>query len=95
MTFTIDTGHEPLFKGARAFVPDWAQDQCPESYTDAQVVQSYAHHVMGQINNPKKMDTVRKHILFDWAFIRALADESPGLFDEIWTAYAERAAQFD
>lgn len=94
MTFAIDTGGR-LFTGAREFVPDWLQDQCPASYTDAQVVQAYAHHIIGDTVNPKKLDTVRKHILMNWRFLGALGEESPGLFDEVMTAFVERAQAFD
>lgn len=94
MTFSIDTG-SPLFSGAREFIPDWLQDQCPSEYTDAQVVQAYAHHIIGNATVPKKVETVRKHLLMNWRFIAALGEESPALFDEVLTAYVERATAFD
>ena len=89
MTFTIDTG-TPIDQGAIAFVSDWMRDLCPVGYSDAQTVQAYAHHIIGDMRRPAKLETVRDHLTFNWQFIRLLATEQPGLFDEIWTAYFER-----
>lgn len=89
MTFTIDTG-APTEQGAIAFVMDWMRDQCPPHYTDAQTVQAYAHHLIGDMRRPAKLETVRTHLLMNWRFIGELGRENPGLFDEIWTAYFER-----
>ena len=90
MNIVIDTGAEQQ-TGAIAYVTDWMKDLCPASYTEAQIVQAYAHHIIGDMRRPAKLDTVRHHITaFNWAFLRHIADEQPGLFDEFWTAYAER-----
>ena len=89
MSFEIDTG-TPQQPGAVGFVMDWMRDQCPTHYTDAQIVQAYAHHLMGDIRNPAKLETVIKHLLMNWRFLGELGRENPGLFTEIWTAFAER-----
>ena len=41
-SFTIDTG--TVQTGALQYVPDWAQDWCPDNATDAEKVRSYAMH---------------------------------------------------
>ena len=89
MPFEIDTGAPPQ-QGAVAFVADWLRDQCPSHYTDAQIVQAYAHHVMGDMKRPAKLATVIDHVLFNWRFIGELGRENPDLFKEIWTAFYER-----
>lgn len=90
--FEIDTGQflpaaQPT---AIDFIPDWARDICPPEYEGRQVVMMYAHHIMGDIKRPKKIETVVDHMLFNWRFLGALGRENPGLFTEIWTAFAER-----
>ena len=88
---TIDTGAEPKPVTAVDLVPGWLSDHiCPDSYSPAQIVQTYAHHMIGDMNRPRKLETVRAHILNDWNFLRLLAAENPGLFDEILCAYVER-----
>jgi hypothetical protein len=89
MTFVIETGIDAKPR-AVDFVADWLRDMCPPHYSDAQIVQAYAHHLIGDMRRPAKMETVRKHLGMNWRFIGHLADESPGLFDEIWTEYVER-----
>jgi hypothetical protein len=92
MSFEIDTGQfaPPAQQTAKDFIPDWARDQCPAEYEDWQVVQSYAHHIIGDMHRPAKLETVIKHMLMNWRFLGALGHENPGLFQEIWTAFAER-----
>lgn len=92
MSFEIDTGilTPAAPPTAKDFIPDWAQDQCPPEYEDWQIVQSYAHHIMGDMKRPAKLDTVIDHLLFNWRFLGALGRENPGLFTEIWTAFHER-----
>ena len=89
MTFAIDTGAAPQ-QGAVEYVMDWMRDTCPADYTDAQIVQAYAHHLIGDMTRPAKVETVTKHLLMNWRFIGELGRENPGLFQEIWTTYAER-----
>jgi len=88
MGFVIDTGlaeRRPI-EG----VPDWFRDGCPEGTPDDAIMRSYAYHVIGEMNNPKTMKTVREHFLAKWKFIRDIADLDPALFDEIIAAYAEQ-----
>ena len=92
MNFEIDTGQflpaaQPT---AIDFIPDWARDQCPAAYANWQVIQFYCHHVMGDMKRPAKLETVIKHLLMNWRFLGELGRENPGLFTEIWTAFAER-----
>lgn len=98
MTLVIDTGPATAPRTAVDFAADWMRDLCanwhPE-YTDAQVVQAYAHHLIGDMTRPKKIDTVRGQLAFNWAFLRCLMDENPGLFDEVMTAYVERLQGLD
>lgn len=89
MNIVIDTGAQ-LQTGAIAYVTDWLRDQCPADYTDAQIVQAYAHHIIGDMKRPAKLTTVIDHLLFDWRFIGELGRENPSLFQEIWTAFYER-----
>lgn len=93
MTFEIDTGQflPAAPPTAVDFVSDWLKDQCPPDYADWQIVQAYAHHIIGDMKRPKKLETVIEHMLFNWRFIGAVGKENPGLFTEIWAAFAERA----
>lgn len=96
MTFEIDTGAS-IAPTAVSYVPDWALDQCV-GQPDARVIAYFAQHLIGEMNPdrgdgraPKKMETVRKHFLKNWHFVRLMADEDPDLFDAILVAYGERA----
>lgn len=89
MSFTIDTGIAPQTT-ATQYAPDWFLDQYATAPDDRRVAHDYAYHLIGQMNNPKTMATVRKHVLMQWGFLRLLADEWPDVFDEFWAAYAER-----
>ena len=88
MTIIIDTGiaqDSPL-----RFVPDWFLDMHTSPGDVARVVHDYGYHLIGALQNPAKMDTVRRHTLAQWSFLRALADLHPAVFDEFICAYAER-----
>lgn len=89
MTLIIDTGPTQE-RTAIGYVPDWFRDIHSDRAEDARVVQSYAYHLISEMSRPAKQDTVRKHVLAQWGFLRLLADEEPAVFDEFWTAYAER-----
>jgi len=94
MGFEIDTGI--TVQTARSFVPGYVSDHwTPDSYTDAQVVQAYTHHLMGDMNRPKKFETVQKMVDANWGFISHLRTENPGLFIEFWTAFVERFQEAD
>lgn len=84
----IDTGvseDNPL-----RLVPDWFLDRCNDPQDVCRVVHDYAYHLIGALENPRSMATVRKHTLAQWSFLRALADLHPEVFDEFICAYAER-----
>ena len=55
----------------------------------------FRSHLIGATTGPVKMATVRDHALAQWRFLRHLADMHPTIFDEFWTAYAERAMRFE
>jgi hypothetical protein len=91
MTFEIEGIAEP--RKAVDYAADWMRDLCANwrpDYTDAQVVQAYAHHLIGDMKRPKKFETVIGQMTFNWSFLRCLADENPGLFTEVWVAFTER-----
>ena len=89
MGFAFATGLPP--QGARMFVPGYVTDSwTPDSYTDAQIVQCYAHHLMGEMKTKRRADTVREMVAANWGFLSHLMTENPGLFDEFFVAYAER-----
>jgi len=92
MTFVIDTGETA---GVRSLIPDWFLDQYAVAPDDSRAVHDYAYHLIGSVNNPKTMKTVREHTLAAWGFLRALAEMHPEVFDEFICAYAERALSFD
>jgi hypothetical protein len=88
-TFEIDTGNTTP---GMEYVPGWFLDQYNIVPDDARVVHDWAYHLIGAVNNPKKMETVRKHLLAQWGFLRVLADVHPAVFDELLVAYGERWA---
>jgi hypothetical protein len=91
MPFEIDTGlsdHDPL-----RLLPDWFRDQCADPDDWPRCARAYAEHMVGQMAGPVKLDTVRKHLLMSWSFLRELATSDPEAFDWIATEYAERVFQ--
>ena len=86
-TFTIDTGTE---RSAIDYVPGWFLDQYDTVPDERRVVHDWAYHLIGALAQPRTMATVRKHTLAQWHFLRILADQWPDVFDEFWSAYAER-----
>jgi hypothetical protein len=87
VTFVIDTGAEQRELTAVDYIPDWMRDICD---ANSDPVKAYAHHIIGSIHNPKKLETARAHLLANWQFLRLLGTENPGLWDEIWGSYWER-----
>ncbi len=88
MGFEIDTG--AFAQTARSFVPFYVTDNwAPADATDAQIVQCYVHHLMGEMREKRRADTLHKMVRANWGFLSCLLTENPGLFDEFWTAYAE------
>lgn len=67
----------------------------PEDATDAQIAHDYGYHLIWQMQNPKMMKTVRKHLLRDFAALEFVAELQPEVFDEVLMAYAERAMAFE
>lgn len=86
----IDTGHAA--SPALEQVPDWFRDEC-DTTDERRIAHDYAYHMIGEMldeNGPRKVETIRKHMLARWGFLYALADMHPDLFDEVFTSYAER-----
>lgn len=89
MTFIIDTGAQPAW-GIRDRLPDWFIDQQPEAATDAQLCFTYGQWLISEAMRPKKVETVRKHMLAAWWVLPHIAEHHPEVFDEILTTYALR-----
>jgi hypothetical protein len=96
MAFEIDTGiaeRTPI-----SYLPDWFLDQYREVPDESRAVHDFAFHLVGALHahdGPKKIETVRKHLIAQWGFLRILADMHPEVFDELLMAYARRAGAFD
>lgn len=92
----IDTGTpEENANSIKALIPAFVLDELPESVTDEDAAKAFAYHMIWKIQQPKTMDTVRKHYLANWSFLFRLADILPDHFDEVQAAYSERALAFD
>lgn len=93
MTITIDTGGVAQQPRIEQYVPDWFRDQCGDA-EPGRVAHDYAYHIIGRLTDPngaKRMETHRKNLIADWGFLKLLAEEHPEVFDEVLTAFAERA----
>lgn len=89
MTFAIDTGLSD--QSPTRFIPDWFHDIFGDTPpAPERMMHDFGYHLIGAMQNPKKLETVRRHFLKNWEFLRELAATNPGVFDEIMTAYAER-----
>lgn len=96
MTFTIDTGITEF--DPKRLLPDWFMDLYETEPSAEVAVRGYAYHLIGSLNahdGPKKLETVRRHFIAQWALIGLLAKIHPTVFDELLCAYAERAQRFD
>ena len=92
----IDTGTpEQNEISIKAFISDFVLDELPADVSDEAAARAFAYHIIWKIQQPKTMDTVRKHYLAQWAFLGRLAAILPDHFDEVQAAYAERALAFD
>jgi hypothetical protein len=89
MPFEIDTGATAEAR-PHWIIPDWFRDQLPEDADERRAVHDFAYHLIGAMQNPKTFDTVRKHVMANWEFLRTLAEMHPDVFDEFWAAYNER-----
>jgi hypothetical protein len=88
MTFIIDTGAptSPL----RDRLPDWFLDQEPQDATDARLAHDYGQWLIQEAQRPKKVATVRDHLLAAWWVLPHIARHHPEVFDEILSVYALR-----
>lgn len=87
-TFEIDTG--PDFSPLRDRLHAWFLDQQPETATDAQLAFTYGQWLITEAARPKKVETVRKHLLADWWVLPIIAQWHPEVFDEILVAFSLR-----
>ena len=71
-------------------LPTWFLDQQPDSATEAQLAFTYGQWLILEAMRPKKVETVRKHLLATWWALPIIADHHPEVFDEILTTYALR-----
>jgi hypothetical protein len=85
----------PVQFDPRNLVPSWFQDLLPADVSTEKLFHDYAYHLIGATKNPVKMATVRDHALAQWAFLKHLSAIHPDIFDEFWTAYAERVLRFE
>ena len=86
-SFTIDTGVTSIL---RERLPDWFLDQQSDTATDAQLAFTYGQWLISEAMRPKKVETVRKHLLAAWWVLPIIADHHAEVFDEILTTYALR-----
>ena len=94
MTFAIDTGQpqrawNPLQIDRCGEIRAIAVDSLPEDATQAQIDGAIALAVMGDLHTPKRLDTVRRHLMALMPLIAELARTSPASVDEIFIEYAE------
>ena len=85
--FIIDTGNKSVL---RERLSDWFLDQQDDAATDAQLAFTYGQWLISETQRPRKVETVRKHILAAWWFLPHLAEHHPEVFDELLCAYALR-----
>ncbi len=86
-TFQIDTGTTSIL---RERLPTWFLDQEPEDATDARLAHDYGQWLIGEALRPKKVETVRKHLLAAWWVLPIIADTHAEVFDEILVTYGLR-----
>ena len=51
---------------------------------------TYGQWLIGEAFRPKKVETVRKHLLAAWWVLPIIADHHPEVFDELLSVYALR-----
>ena len=97
MTLVIDTGTQeeltrPMRFGRLDSIGWDILESLPLDATQAQIDGAIAQVVMGDLRTPKRLDTVRRHLVALWPMIAPLALSSPASFDEIMSEYAERVS---
>jgi hypothetical protein len=95
-SFQIDTGVDEAPRCIRFGKLDsmaWdILEALPQDPTQAQIDGMIAQIVMGELREPKRLDTVRRRLTALWPIIAQTALTSPDTFDEILIEYAERAS---
>jgi hypothetical protein len=89
-SFEIDTGELSHLPTAFDFIDSAYLDFYVSSDRKRAVVE-FAQAIIAELEDPrgpKKLDTVRKHVIARMRFLTCLGTEHPDLFDEFWTAYA-------
>lgn len=93
MAFEIDTGvtwqHRSGFGDARM---DAILDGLPADAPQSQIDSAIYGYAIGYLREPKRLDTVRRHLLVLWPMILPLAEREPHLFDSILNEFSERAS---
>lgn len=88
MTFAINLGQPESI--LRSKLPDWFLDQQPEDATDAQLAFTYGQWLTREALRPKKVETVRTHLIAAWWALPIIAEHHPEVFDQILATYALR-----
>lgn len=91
IAINIDTTPETI----KTYISDFVLDELPDDVSGEDAARAYAYHMIWKIQQPKTMDTVRKHYLANWTFLLMLAELLPDHFDEVQQAYSERSLAFD
>lgn len=73
------------------YLPDWFKDQFVADTAPEKLAHDFAYHMIWQMKQPKKMETVIKHLLAQWRFLALLAKQDNDLFLEVFTALVERS----
>lgn len=91
MPFEIDTGTRTDFGRIDKvqIILDAAQDKlgpdADQADIDAEVARMIAHDLL----TPRKLETVRRHLVQFWPLIAPMAERSPASFDAVLMAFAE------
>lgn len=95
MTFIIDTG-APDRDFASAYkiskrdgLRDGVLDSLPPNATQTQIDAAIVSAILGDLRTPKKIKTVRIHLIALWPLIAELVDRDPESFDAILMEFAE------
>jgi len=97
MSFTIEAADKPATYRMDhvAMLLDMARDSLPEDATQAQIDDMVVQYIIGDLRRPKRLATVRSHLVRYWTLIEPLAYREPDLFDQIMLEYAELATALD
>lgn len=96
MTFTIDTGSAATAHGYSLdhveLLLQSVKDELPQDATQSQIDDLICQYVIGDLRQPKRLETVRNHLLRYWPLIAPLAGREPDLFDQILLEFCDRVS---